>query len=81
MSATQKAIKITADNYLGLTTQYAEEDPEFFKDAINLYLVADFGESLQYDIVKTEELSKTFVKTGKLLQNGYFEVTRRGVEN
>lgn len=77
MSATQKAIKITADNYLGLTTQYMEEDPEFFKDAINLYLISDFGEGLQYDIVKSEELGKTFVKTGKQLENGYFEVTRR----
>lgn len=77
MSATMKAIKITADNYAGLTSQYNEEDVDYFKDAINLYLISDFGEGVQYEIVKSEELGKSFVKTGKLLQNGYFEVARR----
>lgn len=76
MSASMKAIKLESNNYSRLAAQY-DADEDFFEDAVGLYLVSDFGEGQIYDIVKLEDMNKLFDKTGKELDNGYFEVIRR----
>lgn len=76
MSYSMKAIKITEDNYSSLAGLY-EADEDLFKDAAGLFLVADFGEGKLYDLVRLEDMNKSFTKTGRELQNGYFEVLRR----
>ena len=71
-----KAVKVTEDNYLALSNQYQIDDPDDVKDAIGLYLIADFGQGLEVSYIKKEDLDKSFVVGEKLL-NEYFEITRR----
>lgn len=74
MSATLKAIVITKQNREKLAMQYERHDDPY-EGYEGLILVADFGENAQpLGMLNQTAFDKSFERTGKDLQNGYFEV-------
>lgn len=71
-----KAIVITEENRTDIEKQYNLEI-DMLKGWEGLTLVADFGQSgLIHGWLNEVAFNKSFVKTGKKLENGYFEVAR-----
>lgn len=71
---TLKAIDITEDNKSKLSQEYHDED-DVFDDAVGYTLVVSFGFGKRYDgLFSATDLPKYFRKTGKILENDYYEV-------
>ena len=74
-----KAILITKANVEELTTRF-QNDNTGVMPAIGYYLVAQFGQDGDYDIVSPAIFNEKFTK-GETLRNGFFEAVRRPVES
>lgn len=75
-----KAVLITSANQAALANRYAAEiedrEPLF---PVGWYLVVKtFGDDHNYDIVNGATLEEFFVRTGKSLENDFFEVVGVG---
>lgn len=69
-----KAIVVTEANKSSLETQY-DLEMESLSGFEGLILVADFGSSQSvYGYLNKVAFDKSFVATGAMLENGYFEV-------
>ena len=77
MSQLQKAIFIDENNKDGLITWYADNIFDgLIINSVGYYLVAGFGE-MSYQILDKATLDANYTITGKQLQNGYFEVSKK----
>lgn len=74
--AVRKAVLITTDNANTILSQYdmGGWEPEELE---GMYLVAGFGTSSDWDLLGKVALEKLYDRTGKDLENGFFEITRK----
>jgi hypothetical protein len=70
-----KAIRINKNNKRDLEAQYSMAQ-DFLELSSGLYLIAGFGDT-QYKAILTKTGLEANYVTGKELQNGYFEITRK----
>ena len=72
-----KAVLITEANMRALEAQYDAEEGDL-DGCAGYYLTSDFGATaVTYGVLDQETLDANFTKTGKDLQNGYFEVMHK----
>lgn len=70
-----KAILVTKSNIEQLTNRFQQEGTGVMP-AIGYYLVAQFGDDGDYDMLSPAIFNEKFTK-GETLRNGFFEAVRR----
>lgn len=68
-----KAIRITKENKASLEAQYNMSEGDLDLSS-GLYLVAGDGNSMTEGLLTKAVLENRYLRTGKQLNNGYFEV-------
>lgn len=74
-----KAILVTAANVQELTNRF-QHDGTGVMPAVGYYLVAQFGEDGDYDMVDSARFNAAFTR-GEELRSGFFEAIRKDIPN
>jgi hypothetical protein len=71
-----KACLVTEENKYYISERFII-DEEHINDLVGFYIIADFGDDDIYSFLSKIGLEKLYNRTGKELDNGFFEIEKK----